>query len=162
MPKYYALSYKTPSHLQIARASGILGVKFKKPQYIKGFNDLCPGDLVLLRNSQSKNELRFFGHCIVVDTPFTGGEPIWPDEIAKRQVLYPHRVRVDFDDVPHLPGLYAHSWKDWLNLGWITKKGVPYDKQALSLLLHGRYLPPPGHIKLASIGAIEQFVLFLS
>lgn len=163
MSRFYGLSYEPLSHLQIARQNGILGVNFEgSPNYLVPFGTLRPGDIILLRNAESKDRLRFYAHCVVTHAPHIGTEPLWPDEVARNSVLYPNRVHVDFDDVPPLPGLYAHDWDDWLNLGWVTVKGEPYNKQKLAVVLHGRYLPPGASDELSTDSeSYHSFLEFL-
>lgn len=142
MARYFAASYQTVENLIVTRRNGIVGFRSLNPNYLKGFLDLKPGDMILLRNASDHATLKFDSHCVVTNAPFKSSELTWPDELSDGRVLYPHRVRVDFDDVPLLPGLYLHDWIDWLRLGWHTQKGLPYTKHKLALVLAGRYLPP--------------------
>lgn len=122
--------------------------------------DLKLGDIILIRNSEIKTHLEFFGHCVVIGKPYEedSNHLIWDNEILENRVIYPIRVKVDFNAI-NLKKLYSIDWVDLEKLNWRNKrKRNLLDKRALAVKFSkGNFVEGLDAVKLAKLLEISDF-----
>ena len=96
--RFFLWSYANNANFAISKSKGLLGFpEGADSSWCKAIT-LTPGDIVLIRNSNSKDHLEFYGHCVVTNIPYRETEKlVWVDEISMKRVIYPYRVTVDFN-----------------------------------------------------------------
>lgn len=130
--RFFLWAYSNIDNYEVSRNMNLLGFpKGNDASYSKAC-DLARGDIVLIRDSRSKDPLLFFGSCVIENEPYEvkNNNLIWPDEIISGEVVYPFRVKVDFSSSPFAK-LHEVDWADFLNLRWRNKKGKLMDRKAL-------------------------------
>ena len=147
--RFFLFTYGSRENFQISRNRGVFGCKDARDGLGTKFKRLKEGDVVVIRNSESNgHNLCFFGHCVVTSTPYDhrcAEEPpfedyLWADEQHQQKLIYPFRVKVDFENPPHLTRLHAITWKNLLSLQWKNKKGNVMGKLGLPKFLGGNFL----------------------
>ena len=133
--RFFLYSYDSLDNFLKCKEKNLLGFpKGKDYSWSKVFH-LQPGDIVLIRNSSTKTHLEFFGHCVVIENAYEedGNILIWGNELLQNEVIYPIRVKVDFDSID-IKKLYTINWADLETLNWRNKKNRRLlDKKALAV-----------------------------
>ena len=137
--RFFLYSYDRRDNFDISKKHGVVGCRSTGGGLTTKFRKLSPGDVIVIRNSQSK-QLEFFGCCLVKERPYyhgnTGEFPypdfLWADEQEMKQIIYPHRVRVDFNALTTID-LADINWENLLDFRWKNKKGMLFDKKGLKV-----------------------------
>lgn len=145
--RFFLYSYGDAENFKISKNLGVFGCKKRKGGMETKFKNFQKGDIILIRDSSSKKQLKFFGYCKVIgpvlDYDYNKGqfpEFLWEDEKRNKQILYPLRIAVSFSEVPHLNQLHKISWDDILKLNLKNKRGVVFSKTALAQFFSGNFL----------------------
>lgn len=130
--RFFLWAYSSEENYIISRSQKLLGFSIGNDASYSKASYLTKGDIVLIRDSRSKDPLLFFGSCIVENEPYyvKNNSLIWPEEIYSGEVYYQIRVNVDFSTSP-LSKLHKLTWQNFLNLGWRNQKGKLMDRRAL-------------------------------
>ena len=145
--RFFLYSYSSQDNYEISREYGVFGCKFTKDGLPTKFEELRPGDIIVIRDSRSRQILKFFGCCLVIGQHYYHGtrgqypyqDLLWTDEQEAGRIIYPYRIQVDFNALA-ATDLYSIGWKDLLALGWTNKKGRLFDKRGFSLFFKGNFV----------------------
>ena len=130
--RFFLWAYRSEENYIISKSQKLLGFSEGNDASHSKASFLTKGDIVLIRDSRSKDLLVFFGSCVVINEPYyeKNNNLIWPEEINSGEVYYKTRVNVDFSSSP-CTKLHDVTWADFLNFGWRNQKGKLMNRKAL-------------------------------
>ena len=158
--RFFLYSYDNLTNFLRCKEKSLLGFPKGKDYSWTKVLGLMPGDIILIRNSSNKSRLEFFGHCVVVENAYEeqSHHLIWDNEILEDTVIYPIRVKVDFD-LLEIRKLYTIDWDDLEKLNWRNqKKKALLDKRGLAVKFSkGNFVDGLDAIKLARLLEIPDY-----
>ncbi len=145
--RYFFYQYANDKNFDISKRNSLVGFHKTNDGLATKVQKLKQGDIIIIRNSNSKENLTFYGFGEVISKPYDqSGKPnskkdlIWQEEINSSEIVYPIRVQVNFSPNFALDNLDNLSWEKFLKLNWKNKKGYQFDKKSLAVFFKGNFV----------------------